>query len=258
MKNGCIIKMFKSIISVFLCLSLIIFISCSRHHQKEALTAEEAFHKAMDKFSRGKYLDASEQLSVVTLNYSGSAIIDSAQYFLAESHFRMKEYLIAASEFERLIYQFPSSHLCDNAKYKIGLSYYKMSPHYGLDQEYTRKSIDEFQEFTEFYPSSDLVPEVLNNIHQARTKLARKAFMSGELYYKMGDYESALIYLNEVLDNYYDTEYAPVAILKKGECYMKMKQMELARENFLRVKEQYPHHPSATKAQNLLNRIGGN
>jgi len=218
------------------------------------MSAEEAFHNAMDKFDRGKYLDASEQLSFVTMNYSGSSIVDSAQYFLAECHFNMKEYLIAASEYERLIYQFSSSNLVDDAKYKIGLSYFKLSPHYALDQEYTLRSIDEFQEFTEFYPNSDLVPEVMDKIFEARTKLAKKSYRSGELYYKMRDYESAILYFDEILDYYYDTEYAPAALFKKGQSYYKMKKYEEAMEIIKRLQEKYPGTPEASKANDLLKR----
>ena len=193
----------------------LIISSCGKKNKNELLTVEEAFREAMVKFEKGKYLDASDKLNLVILNYSGSSIIDSAQYYLAESHFKMKEYLIAASEYQRLVFQFPYSVLCDDAKYKIGLSYFLLSPKYGLDQEYTRKSVEEFQAFTEEYPNSDLVPEVLDKIFAARTKLAKKLYKSGELYYRMQDYESSVIYLNEVLDNYYDTEYAPKASLKK-------------------------------------------
>lgn len=229
--------------------------SCGKKNKNELLTAEEAFREAMEKFQKGKYLDASEKLTLVTLNYSGSAIIDSAQYYLAESHFKMKEYLIAASEFQRLVFQFPSSPLCDDGKYKIGLSYFLMSPKYGLDQEFTRKSVEEFQEFTEEYPESELVPEVIDKIFAARKKLAKKLYKSGELYFKMQDYESAVIYLSEVLDNYYDTEYAQKALLKKGESYLKMKKFEDADAEFKKVIEKYPDTKESIKAKEILNKI---
>lgn len=231
------------------------FTSCGRKNKQELKTAEEAFHEAMDKFNDGKYLDASEKLTLVTMNYSGSSIIDSAQYFLAESHFNIKEYLIAASEYQRLVFQFPSSHLCDDAKYKIGLSYFNMSPHYGLDQDFTRRGVEEFQEFTEEYPNSELVPEVLVKIFDARSKLARKIYKSGELYFKMQDYESAVIYLSEVLDNYYDTEYAPMASLKKGESYYKMKKFDEANAECNKIIEKYPDSQESVQAKELVEKI---
>ncbi|MBC8205126.1 MAG: outer membrane protein assembly factor BamD [FCB group bacterium] len=223
-------------------------ISCGSKVSKEDLTAEEAFHRALKEFDRGKYLNAVDQLTLVTFNYSGSAIIDSAQYYLAESHFKMKEYLLAAAEYERLSNHFPYSPLVDDARYKIGMCYYELSPKYPLDQEYTYQAIEQFQRFTEDYPDSPLLPEVLDKIHKSRAKLARKTFKSGELYFKMKDYPSVVIYMDEVLDFYYDTEFAPRALLFKGDSYQRMKRFSEAEEVYRKLIEKYPKSREAETA----------
>ena len=243
---------FVKTFTVLTLFTLLLTISCSSHKRRGTLSPEEDFHRAMEKFDRGKYLDAMEALTIITLNYSGSSIIDSAQYYLGESHYRMKEYIIAASEFQRLVNQYPSSPLVDEAKYKVGMSYLKLSPGYGLDQEFTYKCIDEFQEFTEYFPQSDLVPEVMESIYKARSKIAKKIFKSGELYFKMRDYESALTYLKSVLDYYYDTDYAPASLLLISESYFKMKQPEQGERALLKLLEKYPDSPEAEKASALI------
>jgi outer membrane protein assembly factor BamD len=231
----------RSFSAIILALILIFTLSCSKHTKKELLSAEDSFHQAMGKFNRGKYLDAKEAFTVVTLNYSGSSIIDSAQYYLAESHFHLKEYILAAAEYERVLMQYPSSPLVDDAKYKIGLCYFKLSPSYGRDQSYTKQCVDEFQEFTEDYPQSDLIPEVMKMLFVTRTKLAKKTYKSGELYFRLSDYESALLYFDAVLDNYYDTDFASEALLKKGESLIKMKKFTEAQTIFDKLREKYPH-----------------
>lgn len=227
-------------------------VSCGKRSRSAGPSAEESFRRAMDKFERGKYLDASDELTLITLNYSGSSIIDSAQYFLGEAHFRMKEYYIAASEYQRLIDQFPSSPLVDDAKYKVGLSYYKLSPNYQLDQENTVKAIKEFQEFTEFFPESELVPSVLKTIMEARVKLAKKTYRNGVLYFKMRDFESAIVYFDDVLNNYYDTIYAPQAMFDKGKSYARMKKYDDAENTYRKLLEKYPNSPAAGQARHSL------
>lgn len=241
----------------FLSLTIIVvmslsIMSCGSRNRTDFMSAEESFRKAMELFERGKYLDASDSFTVITLNYSGSSVIDSAQYYLGECHYLMKEYIIAAAEFDRLVNQFPSSDLVDDAKYKIGMSYFKLSPHYGLDQDYSQKCVDEFQEFTEYYQDSELIPEVLEKISEVRNKIAKKMYKSGELYFKMQDYESAIIYFDLVLENYYDTEYAVESLFKKGETYLKMKKRTEADVVFNRLEEKYPDALVTQKIERLL------
>ena len=232
---------------------LISLTSCSRKSKNDFLTAEESFRRAIVKFDKGKYLDAMEALTVITLNFSGSSIVDSAQYYLGECHYRMKEYIIAASEYERLNNHYPYSPLVEQAKFKIGMCYYKLSPHYGLAQEYSQKCVDEFQEFTEDYPESALIPEVLEKIFEIRSKLAKKVFRSGYLYFKLHDFESAIVYFDRVLEFYYDTEYAPKALLRKGESYTKMKKEDEGFAILQRLLEKYPESPESAIAKELMN-----
>ena len=247
-------KVIIRVLSVFIfVVTFSLTISCGSHVAREQMNAFEAFRQAMDEFHRGKYLNAVDQLTLVTFNYSGSSIVDSAQYYLAESHFMMKEYILAAAEFERLVSHFPSSPLVDDARYKIGLCYFKLSPKYALDQEYTYKAIEEYQRFTEDYPQSSLVPEVLESIFQARTKLAKKTFKSGKLYFRMKDYQSAIIYMNEVLDYYYDTNFAPPAMLLKGESLSKLEREDEARQVFDKLVNKYPDSNEAEIAAIYLN-----
>jgi outer membrane protein assembly factor BamD len=243
-------------ISLILPAGILLFLtSCGSDSMKDLSTAEESFSLAMKKFDKGKYLDASEDLTIITLNYSGTSIVDSAQYMLGECHYKLKEYIIAASEYQRVVDQYPSSPLVDDAKYKIGMCYFKLSPHFGLDQEYSQKCIDEFQEFTEYYPDSPLISEVMGKIEDVRNKMGKKVYKSGELYYKTHDYESALIYFDQVLDNYYDTEFAPESLLKKGESYLKMKKTDEAIGFLNKVIEKYPESPAVKKARRHLLKI---
>lgn len=238
-------------LTIIMVLSFLV-LSCGNRNRSDFLPAEESFRNAMVQFEKGKYLDASESLTIITLNYSGSSIIDSAQYYLGECHYLMKEYIIAASEYERLMNQFPSSDLVDDAKYKIGLCYFNLSPHYGLEQDYSQRCIDEFQEFTEYYRDSELIPEVLAKISEVRTKIAKKTYKSGELYFKMHDYESAIIYFDLVLENYYDTGFAAEALFKKGASFLKMKNRSEAETAFNLLEEKYPDSTSIPKIARLL------
>jgi outer membrane protein assembly factor BamD (BamD/ComL family) len=130
----------------------------------------------------------------------------------------------------------------DDAKYKLGMSYYKLSPKYALDQEYTMQSITHFQEFLEDYHTSDLVPEVEKYLLEARHKLAEKVYSSAEIYRKMAYYHSAKIYYNKVMEEFYDTEFAPKSLFWIGECNRKDDAFSEAFEAFDEFIQKYPDH----------------
>ena len=86
---------------------LLILVSCGSKVKKEELDADQYFEYAKSLLDRGKYLDAITEFTVITLKYSGNPIVDDAQFYLAESHFKNNEYLIAVSEYQKVINDFP-------------------------------------------------------------------------------------------------------------------------------------------------------
>ena len=155
-------------------------------------------------------------------------VADSAQYYLADSHAKMKEYLIAAVEFEKLINDMSRSPLVPMAQFKLAECYHKLSPRPSLDQQYTQKAIREYQYFIEENPTHELKSEAEKNILELRNKLAKKDWGNAEVYRKIRKYKSAIIYYDQVLDNYYDTEWADEALLGKIRTYSEMGEYDTA------------------------------
>ena len=179
---------------------------------------------------------------------------DSAQFLLAESHFKMENYIIAQSEYERLIRVRQRSFLVPISRYMVGMCYYNLSPRASLDQDYTMKAIDSFQQFV-LNPgpgtSSEILDNSTNRIIELFEKLAEKDYNSGVLYRKMRLYTAALEYLDDAMYNYTfllsDRLIQPLAVIpkaqfEKGECYIKLEQFKEAEESFQAVIDNFPQH----------------
>jgi outer membrane protein assembly factor BamD len=221
---------------------ILLLLGCSKARKGEMLTATESLHHAIALYEKESYLDAEEEFSAITLNYPGSVVVDSAEFYLGETHFALKEYILAASSYERVITQYPRSQLVPMSQYKIGECYYLISPAYSLDQEYTRKAITEFQKFLEDFPDNEMAPQAEKYLFLCREKIAEKSYKAGILYMRISEYPSAILYFNDVLDNYYDTKYAPLALYYKGVALEKNKQFQDAKEAFILFLAKYPHH----------------
>ncbi len=236
-------------------LALALLAGCGKSVKKKEMGPDAYFEYAKQKFDKGDYLDAVTEFTVITLRYSGDPIVDDAQYYLAESHFKQKEYLIAISEYRKLINDYPQSLYRVLAQFKIGLAYYKLSLRPELDQEYTRQGIRAFQEFLEENPNHELKDKATEYIAKLREKLAKKQMIGATTYRKMGIYDAALIYYDLILEKYYDTSYAPEAHYWKGESLYRLKRYPEALSALTVYVEKYPRHDHVDEAKARIEKI---
>jgi outer membrane protein assembly factor BamD len=230
---------------------------CSKGRKGEIPSAQESLRRALAEFNNEDYLKAEEDFSAITLNYPGSVVVDSAEFYLAETHFALKEYILASDSYQRVITQYPHSALVSLSQFKIGVCYFRMSPFYALDQEYTTKAIEELQKFLEDYPNGEHKQEAEEYIHLCRQKLARKEYSAAILYFKMAEYSSAIIYLDDILNNYYDTSFAPLALYFKAESLQKSTRFDEAKEAFSLFLTKYPTHSYCSRVRARLRALGG-
>lgn len=245
---------FQSRQMILAMLSVMIVCACGGNKLRANMTTEERLAHAEKLFADGDYLEAQTQLRIIILNAPGSAVVDRAQFLLAECHFKVKEYLLAAAEYEKLVRLYTRSEYLDDAQFKVGLSYYELSPKSDLDQKYTLMAINEFQKFLEDYPTSSLVSEVTPKLDAAREKLAKKEYNTATLYRRMSYNESAVISYDAVLSTYYDTRFAEQSYYYKAECLIKMQKLTEAATSLRLLLDKYPKTDLRVRAEELLKR----
>lgn len=172
-------------------------IGCGRVRMDEGLTAEEQWRIAREHFDNENYLSAVDVLNVFTLNYSGSTLIDSAQFLLGECHFALKEFILAEAEYNRLIQNFPQSPLVDDAYLKVILCNAYLSPGYKLDQRYTEKTLSTAKDFIEDYPSTDAALHLTTQGSGWRT--VGRIFTLGLYHPRRKNLEDASLFETEVV-----------------------------------------------------------
>jgi outer membrane protein assembly factor BamD len=241
----------------FFSLALFIF-ACGGNKARLNLTTEERFAYATKLFNDKDYFEAKTQFRIIILNAPGSAVVDQAQFYLAECHFNMDEFITAASEYEKLIRLYPRSALLDDAQYKNALCYDKLSPKSDLDQKYTFKAIEEYQRFMEEFSASELAAEAEKRLSALRNKLAKKEFNTGNLYRKMTLYEAAIFSFDDVLNRFYDSQYAEPALFYKGECLFKLQRWSEAKTALEEFAQKFPKSSHLPQAKTLLEEMSRN
>ena len=234
---------------------LIMLVGCGSEKVTQSLSAEDMFKQAKTEYDDGDYLDAIENFRHITVQYQGSGFASQAQFYLGESHFKRGEYLLAATEYELLKRNYAASPLVPEAQYKLALSYYHLSPKPALDQKYTRKAIDEFQTFVEYYPSNEHAVDADAKIKELNSRLAKKLYDDARQYVILDYYTSAIIYLNDVIEHYHDTEYAPLAELDKVEILIDRRKYQEANSELNRFYFRYPQSVLKSRADKLKERL---
>ena len=197
--------------------------SCTQELNLQDIGFEKSFSIAKKQYYNENYLQAIEDFNVLILNYGGQIGIDSVQYLLADTHFKLEEYYSASYEFNKLTESFPESKLAEESYFNSAMSYYKLSPIYSLDQKETYNAISKFQFYLDIYPMGQFADNANDLIRELREKLARKEFESGKLYMKMDQPRAAKFYFLEIINNYYDTTYYVLSLKFMAEASELMK-----------------------------------
>jgi outer membrane protein assembly factor BamD len=225
---------------LLLALIALLLFNCAGSKPEADWTAIEYYRIAKEKYDDEDYFEAVSDFTVVLLRFAGSTVADSAQYYLADCHYQMGDYLIAAVEFERLVNTMSQSGLVPKAQLRMAESYYQLSPRFTLDQKFTDRAIREYQNFIEDFPTDSLKEEAEKKILFLRNKLSHKEYQNAEIYRKMSEYEAAIIYYDQVLAKYYDTDWADDAQFGKIRTYLDSEQMEAAVNEIEKFEAQFP------------------
>jgi outer membrane protein assembly factor BamD len=234
---------------------LLLFWSCSSTQDLSDLSADERLAAAVKLYEEEDFEDASTEFEALLLQYPGSSIVDDAQYYLGMCKFQSEEFILAAFEFSKLIKNMPASEFVANTQFMLAESYFELSPDYTLDQKYTKKAIEEYQAFIDFFPLNERVAEAERKISELNDKLARKEFTIAGIYEKMDYYTASLKYYDAVVEIFHDTQYAPMALYRKIKLLMDREREDEALKEMRKFITMYPEDKNFTEIEELKNSL---
>lgn len=223
---------------------------CGGNGPKPDMPADAVFARAQELYDKGKWTKAHLEFEAFVFSYPGAARIDSAQFLLAMCQYNQKNFIPAADEFLRLRRRYPTSPLVPDADLLRAHSLLNISPdNPALDQDRTMDAILELKLFKDRHPLSEHVPTVDSLLQVAFERLSKRDFQSARLYHRMGRYESARIYFQEVIDQFPDSPLVPDAFYYIAEGYRHLDSLDLAIEYYEKLVYLYPDHKLTAKAK---------
>jgi outer membrane protein assembly factor BamD len=197
------------------CLSILLlgFSACGEYQAiLKSKDPDLKYQKALTYFNDKQYVKAQTLLDEVTSYYRGTDRSQDVLVYLSRSYMGQKNYSSAAEYYQAYIRNYPKGRYIIEARFQVGHCYYLDAPDARLDQTETKKAIEFFTQFVEFYPESPYAEQAYQEMNELYDKLAQKEFLSAKLYYNLGtylgnNYLSAEIIAKNALKDYPTNKY---------------------------------------------------
>lgn len=209
------------------------------------MAADSLFLYGMERLEERDWSKAVSAFETFGRTYASHPRAAEGRFRMGQAYMGQRDYVTAAIEFNRLAADFPAGAWADDARFNACRSYYELAPPPPLDQEYTRTAIEHCRTLIAGYPDSDFVPQARELVVTLVNRLAHKEFDAAEHYYRRNALDSSIIYYTMVVDSYPESEWAPRALARIHEAYVRLGYTTEAEETRARLLRDYPQSAEA-------------
>lgn len=203
-------------------------------------THEELFRAGVREFERRKWDNAIAVFEKLTLELPArDSLLPRSYWYLAAAHGRQGEHLLAAQSYTKLVESFPDDTLSDNAALEAARSYRRLWRKPTLDPTYGETSLATYNTLVGLYPTSPLIPAAEKEIGELENMFAIKNYETGLFYLRRKAFDSAIIYLKDVLNRWPNAPQARMASMKLVEAYKAIRYREDAAELCTQLRKKY-------------------
>jgi outer membrane protein assembly factor BamD len=202
--------------------------------------------KAETAVRHGKWGDVEKLMERVMLELSpGDPRIPQAHYWLGEAYFARGRQLEAAREFRKASDETPNHPLAPEALLRVGDVYADLWRRPELDPTYGQTALATYQELLNRYPGSSAAKRAQLRIAELNERFAYKTYKAAVFYYRLKAYDSAILYLKDLIANYPKSAVAPDALVKLVQAYKTLGYREDVQETCDYIRRFHPKAPGA-------------
>lgn len=195
----------KNKITLFAVATICLLLGSCKSTFEEVRTSndpERILAHANELYENEDYYKAQSLYELVIPFYRGKKEAEDLFYNYAYTYYYTDQYILAAHYFNNFTRTFYNSPRKEEMAFMSAYSNYELSPNYKLDQSPTITAIEELQTFINTFPNSPRVDECNDLIDEMRLKLETKYFETGKLYMQLGDFQSAVVTLEDVIKDF--------------------------------------------------------
>lgn len=181
---------------------------------------DSLWKRSMAAIRSAKWADAVKQLERALLEFApGDPRASQAHFFLGEAHFGMGSQLTAAREFRKVSDETPNDPLAPEALLRAGDAYADLWRRPELDPSYGQTALATYQELLNRYPAGTPAKRAQERINDLQERFAYKEYKAALYYFRLKAYDSAILYLKDLVATYPRASVAPPALIKLVQAY---------------------------------------
>jgi outer membrane protein assembly factor BamD len=210
---------------------------------------DSLWNRSMREVRHGKWSDAAKDLQRVLLEFPpGDGRIARAHFFLGEAQLSLGSNLDAAREFRKVSDDLPNDPLAPEALLRAGDAYADLWRRPELDPSYGQTALATYQELLNRYPGGAPAKRAQDRIDDLQERFAYKEYKSALYYMRLKAYDSAILYLKDLVATYPRSEVAPDALLRLVQAYRTLGYKEDVEETCGYIRRFHSDAPGAGKA----------
>lgn len=188
-------SMLERRLTILLILSLVSLCSCpKRQATPTPASPQDALAEALAAIRNRQFARAQNLLTDLVFNHTGSLVASDAQFYLAESYYESGDFSRAQTEYDFYIQNFPAGRFQEEARLKQALAYLRSAPSHTRDQSRVIRARELLEDFVADHPNSPLRHFADSTLAAIRHQLVQREFEAARLYFRAGEYGSALVY----------------------------------------------------------------
>jgi outer membrane protein assembly factor BamD len=198
---------------------------------------------------RGKWADALKHLDRVLLEFQpGDSRATQAHMFEGEAQFALGSHLQAAREFRKVSDDTPNDPLAPEALLRVGDVYADLWRRPELDPSYGQTALATYQELLNRYPGTSAAKRAQEGIDDLQERFAVKEYKAALYYMRLKAFDSAILYLKDLVATYPRSTVAPDALIHLVQAYRTLGYKEDVQETCGYLRRFHAKAPGAGKA----------
>jgi outer membrane protein assembly factor BamD len=204
-------------------------------------------------YFRIDYQKCIELFQKLVYEYPFTRHLADADYFIAESHFKLKEYEVALQAYQDFLVRHPKDPRVEYVYYQIGLCHWNSRIKNPLrDQTETEAAVAAFKTLLTIFPSGQYADKARNYVKLGNQSLSERELKVGDFYFKRKEFWSASLRYHYAWVEFPEATKADYARYREALCLEKMGRSDDAAKSYQGLLDSYPESSYRKEAQKYL------